>query len=138
MARNRQFSLVFSTAVLFAGLMIPPARAQMNIVTGPVNNGGLTVTCSPGPQLVGPLDTYLQTCRVSGGSGVYSWTVSGMPKTFSMTQNNGTMTITGIPYQMQTDTMMVTAFDSNDPPLTGSNTVAVVVQAGIGFTASRW
>lgn len=61
-----------------------------------------------------------------------------MPKTFSMTQNNGTMTITGIPYQMQTDTMMVTAFDSNDPPLTGSNTVAVVVQAGIGFTASRW
>jgi hypothetical protein len=63
-----------------------------------------------------------------------------MPKSFSMTQDNGGagMTISGIPYRMQTDTIMVTAMDNSNPPLTGTNVTTLVVQAGIGFTASRW
>jgi hypothetical protein len=132
---NRQFSFI-----LLAGLTILPLRAQMHIIGCPINQGAVTVTCSPGSQVIGILDPYSQTCHASGGSGVYSWAVSGMPHSFSKSAVDGSdsMTITGIPYKMETDTMIVTAIDSTKPPLTGTSTITVVVQAGLRSTASPW
>lgn len=125
MKRQWQWSLILFAAVAFAA-------PQVNIVTGPVNSG-LTVTCNPGSELIGVLGTYSQTCQAAGGSGVYSWAVSGLPRNFRQTQDTGSasFTITGIPYHAATNTVLVTAMDSGHPPLMGTAVITLVARPGI-------
>lgn len=124
-------------AVACASFPASQAAAQdnagsMGIISSPYAGEGLTVSCGPGSEVIGVLNVYSQTCTATGGSGIYSWLVSGLPSSFSKSDDNGaTMTIHGIPYHRATDTLIVTAMDASSPSLTGTTALTVVAQPGL-------
>jgi hypothetical protein len=127
--------MIILAVLALAALAAAPMRAQsISYAPEPI-----TVSCSPGSELIGVLDVYSQTCTASGGDGTYSWVVSGMPRGFSKSEDTGSpsVSISGIPYNMTSQTIIVTAMDTSTPPRSGTNTMTLEVQAGITAESSQ-
>ncbi len=83
-----------------------------------------------GPATINAL--YSGTIVASGGSGNYSWTVTGLPSdSLSSSANGGTLTISGTPTSATTVSFTASVKDTTTGVTVGPNTYTVTVYSGV-------
>ncbi len=96
--------------------------------------GALTLP-TPNPSTLGPAvvnTAYLGTVVASGGSGNYSWTVTGLPSNnLNYSATGGTLTISGIPGSATSVPFNVTLKDTTTNISVGPTAYSVVVYNGL-------
>jgi eukaryotic-like serine/threonine-protein kinase len=70
---------------------------------------------------------YSGTLTVSGGTGTYTWTATGLPNGLTATPNGATLTVSGLPTATGTSDIAVTVHDSATPEGTGSASLTLAV-----------
>lgn len=92
--------------------------------------GALTLSAPsstvPGPATVGGV--YYGAINATGGSGTYTWTITGLPSdSLSATVSGGLVTITGTPTSATTVTFTASVTDTATSQIIGPNTYSIVV-----------
>ena len=99
---------------------------------------GLTLP-SPNPATLGPADAssaYSGTIVAAGGSGNYSWTVTGFPADgLNYTTNGATLTISGTPTSAQTVQFTAKVTDTSSNLSAGPFTYSIVVNGPLSLPA---
>ncbi|MGD0157849.1 MAG: putative Ig domain-containing protein [Terracidiphilus sp.] len=112
-----------------------------NISVGPFNYSvtvysGVTLP-SPNPATLGPADAssaYSGTIVAAGGSGNYSWTVTGMPADgLNYTASGATLTISGTPTSAQTVQFTAKVTDTTSNQSAGPFTYSIVVNGPLSL-----
>jgi len=98
------------------------------------NAAAYTLACGQGLGITNDAPTigqvgaaYSGTITVSGGTGPYGWSVTGLPNGLTANGNGQSLTISGDPQVAGTFTAQVSVHDSGSPQLTGTTSLAVTV-----------
>jgi len=100
------------------------------------NAAAFTLTCGKGLGITNDAPTtaqegvdYLGTLTVSGGTGAYTWSVTGLPAGLTDSGDGATLTISGDPQAAGTFTLQVSVHDSSTPELTGTTSFTLTVHS---------
>ena len=100
--------------------------------------GTLTLP-APNPASLGPADSnsaYIGKINVAGGSGNYSWTVTGLPAdSLNYSANGGTLTISGTPTSATTVSFTASVKDTSTNTTVGPYTYTITVYSGLVLPA---
>ena len=98
------------------------------------NAAAYTLTCGHGLGMTNNAPTIAQdgvdysgTVTVSGGTGPYTWSVTGLPAGLTASGAGATLTISGDPQVAGTFTPQVSVHDSSTPQLTGTTSFTLTV-----------
>lgn len=96
---------------------IAPSSSGLNLVTG---------TMRPSFAYGEP---YTGVATVTGGTGPYTWTATGLPPGLTATPNGASETFSGAPAATGTFNLVLSVRDSSSPAQTDSKTISIFVQA---------
>ena len=98
------------------------------------NPAAFTLSCGQGLGITNNAPTIAQdgvyywgTVTVSGGTGPYAWSVTGLPAGLTASGAGATLTISGDPQAAGTFTPQISVSDSSSPQLTGNTSFALTV-----------
>ena len=98
------------------------------------NAAAFTLSCGQGLGVTNDAPTIAQdgvyywgTVTVSGGTGPYTWSVTGLPAGLTASGGGATLTISGDPQAAGTFTPQISVSDSSTPQLTGTTSFALTV-----------
>jgi hypothetical protein len=131
------------TAAAAVSLSVSVKDTSTGLTAGPytyVITAYNTVTLpAPNPATLGPATLslpYTGTIATSGGSGHYSWTVTGLPaNSLNYSASGGTLTISGTPATATTVSFGVTVKDTTTNVSVGPYTYTVSVYSGLTLPA---
>ncbi len=100
------------------------------------NAAAFTLSCGQGLGITNDAPTIAQdgvyywgTVTVSGGTGPYTWSVTGLPAGLTASGSGSTVTITGDPQAAGTFTPQISVYDSSKPQLTGTTSFTLTVDS---------
>ena len=98
------------------------------------NAAAFTLSCGQGLGVTNDAPTIAQegvyywgTVTVSGGTGPYTWSVTGLPAGLTASGAGATLTISGDPQAAGTFTPQISVSDSSTPQLTGTTSFTLTV-----------
>ncbi len=93
---------------------------------------------APNPASLGPADAssnYSGTIAVAGGSGNYSWTVTGLSDGLNQTSTGSTLTVSGMPTSAATVSFNVSVKDNSTNATVGPYTYTIAVYGALALPA---